>query len=180
MARAALAALLACVLALAGCAALADLGKLREDLATAGYDATSVNHNTTNGFSVLSIGISMPDAVPADEDAERVAEIVWRKYPGEFDRLVVTMNGAPRLDATADDLTGRFGERPADLAGSSAEEGGSSSALTVILILVGAAVFAGLMVLVWYRGRRPPPPVAPPPGYQPGGHFQYPPQPPRG
>lgn len=179
MARAALAALLACVLALAGCAALADLGQLRQDLETAGYDATTVNHNTTNGFSVLSISVSMPDAVPADEDAERVAEIVWRKYPGEFDRLVVTMNGAPRLDATADDLTGMFGERPADLAGSS-EEGGSSSALTVILILVGAAVFAGLMVLVWYRGRRPPPPVAPPPGYQPGGHFQYPPPPPQG
>lgn len=182
MARAVLAALLACVLALAGCAALADLGKLQQDLDAAGYDATSINHNTTNGNSVLSIGISMPEAVPTDEDAEKVAEIVWKRYPGDFDHLLIDMNGAVRMNATPDDLKAEFGERPAGLTESS-EDGGGSSALTIILILAGAAVFAGLMVLLWYRGRRPPPPVAPPPGYQyqpPGGHFQYPPQPPQG
>jgi hypothetical protein len=181
MVRAALAALLAGVLALAGCASLADLGKLRQELGDAGYTATSINHNTTNGNSVLAIEISMPDAVPTDEDAEKVAEVVWTKYDGGFDRLVVVMNGAVRMDATQDDLTGRFGDRPASADGSAEGGGGGSSALTVILILVGAAVFAGLMVLLWYRGRRPPPPVAPPPaGHQPGGHFQYPPQPPQG
>ena len=181
MARAALVALLAGVLALAGCASLAELGKLRQDLEAEGYDATSINHNTTNGDSVLRIHVAMPDAVPTDEDAEAVAEIVWKRYRGDFDHLVIGMNGATRLDATRDDLTGEFGARPAGLTESS--ENGGSSALTIILILVGAAVFAGLMVLLWYRGRRPPPPVAPPPGYQyqpPGGHFQYPPQPPQG
>ncbi|MFI7678299.1 hypothetical protein [Actinophytocola sp. NPDC049390] len=185
MARVALAALLACVLALAGCASLADLGKLQQDLDAAGYNATSVNHNTTNGNSVLSIGIAMPDAVPTEEDGKKVAEIVWKKYPGEFDHLVVNMNGAILVDATPEDLTAEFGDRPAGLTEES-EDGadrGGSSALTIILILAGAAVFAGLMVLLWYRGRRPPPPVAPPPGYQyqpPGGHFQYPPRPPQG
>ncbi|GAB1509753.1 hypothetical protein [Actinophytocola sp. KF-1] len=180
MARAALAALLACALALAGCASLADLGKLQQELDKAGYSATSINHNTTNGNSVLSIEVSMPDAVPTDEDAEQVAEIVWTKYQGDFDRLVVVMNGAPRLDVTPDDLASRFGERPAGATGPAEDGGGGSNTLTIVLILVGAAVFAGLMVLLWHRGRRPPPPVAPPSAYQPGGHFQYPPQPPQG
>lgn len=173
MARAALAALLVCMLALAGCTALADLGQLREDIGAAGYDATSVNHNTTNGNATLSIGISMPDAVPSDDDANKVAEVVWTKFKGDFDRLVITMNGAVRLDATPDDLTSQFGDRPEDLTEpSSKKDGGGSSALTVILILAGAVVFAGLMVLVWYRGRSKPP--AAPPGYR------YPPQPPQG
>jgi hypothetical protein len=182
MARAALAALLACVLALAGCATLADLGQLQQDLDEAGYSATSINHNTTNGNSVLSISVAMPDAVPTDEDATKVAEIVWNRYPGDFDRLVIDMNGAVRVDATPDDLKAQFGDRPAELgeAEEKGAEGGGSSALTIILILAGAAVFAGLMVLLWYRGRKPPPPVAPPSGYQPGGYFQYPPQPPQG
>lgn len=171
MARAALAALLVCVLALAGCTALADLGQLREDLDAAGYDATSINHNTTNGNATLSIGIAMPDAVPSDDDANKVAEIVWTKFKGDFDRLVIDMNGAVRVDATPDDLTSQFGERPEGLTTPSSKKDGGSSALTVILILGGAVVFAGLMVLVWYRGRTKPP--APP---QPGGHFQYPPQ----
>jgi hypothetical protein len=180
MARAALAALLVCVLALAGCTALADLGQLREDLDAAGYNATSVNHNTTNGNAVLSIGISMPDAVPTDDDANKVAEIVWTKFKGDFDRLVIDMNGAVRVDATPDDLTSQFGERPESLTEPSGKkDGGGSSALTVILILAGAVVFAGLMVLVWYRGRGKPP-APPQPNYQPGGHFQYPPQPPQG
>lgn len=74
MARAALAGLLVCLLALTGCAALADLGQLREDLDSAGYDATSVNHDTTNGTSVLSIDVSTVDE-PAYEDAERIAEV---------------------------------------------------------------------------------------------------------
>ncbi len=179
MARAALAALLACLLALAGCATLADLGELRQDLDEAGYSATSINHNTTNGNSVLSINVTMPDAVPTDEDATKVAEIVWDRYRGDFDRLTIAMNGAIRVDATPDDLRAEFGDRPAEL-GEAAEESGGSNTLTIILILAGAAVFAGLMVLLWHRGRRPPPPVAPPPGYQPGGYFQYPPQPPQG
>lgn len=180
MARAALAALLACLLALAGCATLVDLGKLQQDLDDAGYSATSINHNTTNGNSVLSVEVTMPDAVPTDEDAKKVAEIVWDRYPGDFDHLLIAMNGAIRMEATPDDLKAEFGDRPADLGAEAAEDGGGSNALTIILILAGAAVFAGLMVLLWHRGRRPPPPVAPPSGYQPGGYFQYPPQPPQG
>jgi len=172
------AALLICLLALAGCAALADLGQLREDLDAAGYDATSINHNTTNGNAVLSIGIAMPDAVPTDDDANKVAEIVWTKFKGDFDHLVIDMNGKVRVDATPDDLASQFGERPESTTSSASKKDGGSSALTVILILAGAVVFAGLMVLIWYRGRSKPPPQ--PPNHQPGGHFQYPPQPPQG
>jgi hypothetical protein len=172
MARAALAGLLACVLALAGCAALADLGQLREDLDAAGYDATGINHNTTNGHSVLSINVSMPDSVPTDADAEKVAEVVWTKSTTDFDQLTVAMNGAVRLDATADELADRFGARPE---GAPEDDGGlSGTVVAVIVVLAVAAVFAGLLVLLWRRGRRTPPPVAPPPG----GHLPYP--PPRG
>ena len=175
MARATLAGLLVCVLALAGCASLADLGQLREDLDAAGYDATSLNHNTTNGVAVMSVDVSMTEE-PTDADAERVAEIVWTKYPGEIDRLQIAMNGRLQLEMTDDDLRTMFGDRPE---GKADEESGGSSALTVVLILVGAAVFAGLMVFLWYRGRKPPPPVAPPPAY-PHQQFHYPPQPPQG
>ncbi|MGB3437320.1 MAG: hypothetical protein WBA97_01100 [Actinophytocola sp.] len=179
MARAALAGLLVCVLALAGCAALADLGQLREDLDSAGYDAANINHNTTNGFTVLSVGVSMPDAVPTDEDAEKVAEVVWTKYPADFDQLKISMNGEVRLDASADELTRRFGERPESL--DVVHEGNESNGMVVIVAVAVAALLAGLMVWLWHRGRRPPPPVAPPPGYhQPGGYYQYPPQPPQG
>lgn len=171
MARAVFALLLAGVLTLAGCATIADLGKLRDDLRSAGYDANSVDHNTTNGVSVLRIGVSMPDGEPADADAdaEKVAEVAWTTYPGDIDRIVVELNGDVRLDATRDELTTRFGERPGDLANSGdANSDDGSPVLTVVLILAGAAVFAGLMVLLWRRNRRPPPPFTPPPA--PYGH----------
>ena len=171
MARAALAGLLVCLLALTGCAALADLGQLRADLDSAGYNATSINHNSTNGVAVLSIDVSTVDE-PAPEDAERIAEIAWTTYPREIDRMEVSINGSVLLAESYDHLLVRFGERPDGL-----PAGDDGSPLTVILIVVGVAVvFTALMVLLWHRGRRPPPPVAPPPGYQPGGHFQYPPQ----
>lgn len=175
MARAALAGLFVCLLALTGCAALADLGQLREDLETKGYDATSINHDTTNGYSVLSIDVSTADE-PTPEDAERIAEVVWTKYPGEIDRLEISINGSVQLAEPYDNLLARFGERPEGMA----SEDDSSPLTLIVVVVVVAVVFAGLMVLVWHRGRRPPPPVAGPPGYQPGGHFQYPPQPPQG
>jgi hypothetical protein len=160
MARAALAGLLVCVLALTGCAALADLGQLRADLDSAGYDATSVNYDTTNGDSVLSIDVSTVDE-PTYEDAERIAEVAWTTYPREIDRMEVSINGTFGFAESYDELLVHFGERP-------------DSPLTLILVVVGVAVvFAALMVLLWHRGRRPPPPVQ---GYQPDGHFRYPPQ----
>jgi hypothetical protein len=176
MARAALTGLLVCLLVLAGCATLADLGQLREDLDSAGYDATSINHNTTNGISVLSIDVSTVDE-PTYGDAERIAEVAWTTYPGEIDRMEVSINGSFGFAEDYDDLLVHFGERPEGMA---ADDAGGSP-LTLIVVVVGVAVvFAALMVLLWRRGRRPPPPVAAPPGHQPGGHFQYPPQPPQG
>lgn len=176
MARAALAGLLLCVLALTGCAALADIGELRGDLESAGYDATNINHHTTNGVTVLSIDVTVLDDEPTDEATEHVAEIAWTKYPREIDRLEVSVNGRPLLAEDYDALVERFGERPEGM-----PAGGGNSTVTVLLVVGGVAVvFVALMVLVWRRGRRPPPPVAPPPGYQPGGYYQYPPRPPQG
>jgi hypothetical protein len=171
MSRAVLVGLVAVLLALAGCSAIADLGELRQELRSAGYNATNLDYTSTNGVDVLTVGVAGADEDAGEEDAAGVAEIVWTRYPAEIDRLVVVVNGAVRLEATDDELTERFGERPAGVA-AAREEGGSP--LLIILICVGAAVFAGLMVLVWWRGRRPPPPVAPP--YPPQYPNQYPPQ----
>ena len=146
-----LAGLLLCVLALAGCAALADLGQLREDLESAGYDATSVNHDTTNGYSVLSIEVSTEEE-PTYSDAEEIGEIAWRTFPGEIDRMEITINGSFGFAETYDDLLVHYGERPEDLPG---DDGSDDSPLTLILVVAGVAVvFTALMVLVWRRGLR--------------------------
>lgn len=171
MSRAALAGVLVCLLTLAGCGALAKLTELQSDLDAAGYSATNINHNSVNGHDTLTIVATMPDGVPTDEDADKIAEIVWTTYPAEFDELAIMINGNALMDASADDLAARFGERPANLG---AESGGSSSGpnvLLIVVVVVVALLIAGLVVLVWWRGRRPPPPVAPP-------AYPYPYQPP--
>lgn len=171
----ALCATVVCLLALAGCASLADLGELQTTLEDAGYDVSNINHNTNNGHAVLSVAAVSEEG--ATEDVDRIAELVWTTFPGEFDELAIVLNGAPALVASADELAEKFGERPAGLA-DEAEEDGGSNVVVVVAILVGAALLAGIFVLVWRNGRRPPRgPV--PPQYPPGGYpyapQQYPP-----
>lgn len=162
----------ALVFALAGCAALADLGELRQDLRAEGYEVSGLSHNTMNGHDVLTL-----TATSDSDDAERIAEIVWTKYPAEVDQLVVTLNGTQALDLSADELTEKFGERPESL-GPAAENGGPN--ITVIVVaVVGSLLLVALVVVVWLRGRRPPPPSAPPgPVYVPQP-YPAPPQPPQ-
>jgi hypothetical protein len=151
MARAALAGLLVCLLALTGCSALADLGQLREDLDSAGYDAAGIDHDTTNGYSVLTIEATTAGE-PTDSDAEEIGRVAWTTFPGEIDRMEIILNGWSGFSEDYDDLLVRYGERPEDLPG---DDGDDSNSLTVILIAVGVAVvFTGLMVLLWRRGRR--------------------------
>lgn len=161
MSRAVSAGILVCVLALTGCSALAGLAQLQSDLSSAGYNATGINHNTTTSGSTLAVEVAMADAVPTDEDADRIAEVVWTSYPARFDELVIVINGKSFMDASADDLRDRFGERPASLGASSG--GGGTNVVAIVVILAVAVLFAGLIVLLWRRGRRVPPPVAPPP-----------------
>jgi hypothetical protein len=172
MSRAVLVGMLMCVLALAGCTALAQLTTLQSELASAGYSGTDINHNTTNGYSTLSIEATMPASTPTDEDADRIAEIVWTTYPVELDELVVVINGQVLMTASAGELTDRFGVRPV----SSREDGGGSGVVIIVVTLVVAVLLAGLVVLVWWRGRRPPPPVAPPGNPPMPNPYQYPPQ----
>jgi len=162
-----------CLLALAGCASLADLGELQTTLEDAGYDVSNINHNTNNGHAVLSVA-AVSEEGSTQEDVDRIAELIWTKFPGEFDELAIVLNGAPALVASADELAEKFGERPAGLA-DEAEEDGGSNVVVVVVILVGAAVLAGILVLVWRNGRRPPPRGPVPPPYPPGG-YPYPPQ----
>lgn len=179
MARAALAGVLMCVLALTGCAAIASMSDLNAELRSAGYEVSGMHQNSMNGHDVLSIEATMADAVPTDSDADRIAEIVWTKYPPVIDELVVTINGQQFMDASADELTERFGERTVS---QPAGRGGNGVPVTaVIVVAVVALLLAGLVVLVWWRGKRNPPPVPRPtyPGMypQPYQPLPYQPQP---
>lgn len=168
MSRAVLAGVFLFALVLSGCATLGNLVSLGKDIEDAGYRSVSANSNTLNGHTVLDIGASTTDGEEAsDDDATRIAEVVWKNYDGTFDELRITVNGAPLLSATNSELADMFGDRPAGVV---TEDEGSDATLVIVLTVVGALVLAGLAVLVWWRGRKPPPPVGPP-------TYRYPPPP---
>jgi hypothetical protein len=175
MSRAVLAGLLMCVLALVGCSAIAQLTELQADLDAAGYGTTSIDHNTTNGHSTLVIEAMMPNDVPTEDDANEIAEIVWQRYPADFDELVISINGEVLVQASVADLTDQFGARPAEERTASNE----TDVTAIVAVLAVAVLFAGLMVLLWRRGRRPPPPVAPPAPPQMPNPYQHPQPPPQ-
>jgi hypothetical protein len=174
MSRATLAGVFLCVLTLVGCASIVRLSQLQAELDAAGYGTTNIDHNSVDEHSTLFIGTTMTNDVPTDEDAAEIAEIVWTRYPGWFDQLVISINGEVRLDATPAELTERFGERPE--ARTATRSGANVTAIVVVLVV--AALFAVSMVLLWRRGRRTPPPVAPPAHPQMPNPYQY--QPPPG
>jgi hypothetical protein len=159
---------LAVVLALAGCAAIADVVSLSSDLDKAGYVGTSVSHNTVNGYSLLRIETALPDRVPTEADGDEVAELVWTTYSGEFDRLRVVLNGELMVDKDVDELRAQFGDRPEGMSDLRSDNG--SNVILIVVVVVIALVFTGLMVLVWHRGRRRAAlmrPPRPPNPYQP-------------
>lgn len=147
MRRAALV-MFALVLALAGCTSLANLGDLREELKAEGFDASGLNHNTTNGHDVLRV-VATSDS----GDADRIAEVVWTTYPAEIDELVVVLNGEEPLDLSADELTEKFGERPESLGAAAVKSGPNVTA--IVAAVVGALLVGVLVLVVWLRGRRP-------------------------
>ncbi len=154
--------LLGLLVLLAGCSSLAKLNELGTALEAEGYQVTSLNHNSSPAGSVLSVQLVAPGEAATEDDAAGVAEVVWTEFDGDFDRLEVIINARPLLTATADELTERFGERPAGLA----EDKGDGMNVTALVILLAiAAAFVALMIWIWHRGRRPPPPVAPPGQY---------------
>lgn len=162
---------------LASCSSLAKLNELGEDLVNDGYQVANLNHNTSSSGSVLSVEIVEPGAVPTEDDAVGVAEVVWNRYEDDFDTLEVVVNAQPMLRASTEELTERFGERPAGLTDGNGG-GGGMNVTALVVILAIAAAFAGLMVWLWRRGRRPPPPVAPPgpaPGYYAANPYATPP-----
>ena len=137
---------------LAGCASLADVAALSGDLQDAGYRSTSVNHDTMNGYSTLSIAATLPEGTPTEADGDEVSELVWTTYDGEFDQLRVALNGQLVVNKTAEELRSQFGARPDGLG--DLGSGGGANVVMIVVVLVIAVVFAGLMVLLWHRGRR--------------------------
>ena len=166
MSRAILTGVFLLTLVLSGCAALNNLLDLGDAIEDAGYHSVSCNSNSVNGHTILDINANTTTDEPTNNDAPRIAKIVWTTYDGTFDELRITINGTPSLDATTDELTDMFGNRPEGVVSNT----GSNFTMVIILTLVAAAILIGLVILIWWRGRKPPPPVAPPP------YYQYPPQ----
>jgi hypothetical protein len=164
--------LLVCLLAVAGCSTLAALQDLSSEVKAAGYENVNINHQSTNGHSVLTIEAMRTETL-SGKDADKIAEIAWSTYAADFDELQVVLNGQVVLTAGADELAAQFGERPAGLGEESSSDGVNVTALVVILAC--AAVVAVILVLLWRRGnRRPPAPNQP---YPPQSRFPYSPPP---
>lgn len=170
MSKAVFAGLLLCLLALAGCGGLVKVAELQVDLESAGYGTTTVHHDTMNGQDVLTIGLTTTGEW-SDEDEDRVAELVWRNYPGEIDELWIMADGQFVVEVTGAELLDRYGERPADLFTAGRDR--ATPVFPIVVVVVVGLLLAGLVVLVWWRGRRPPP-FVPPPANLPMPHpYQY-------
>jgi len=164
--------LLVCLLAVAGCSTLAALQDLSSEVQATGYENVNINHQSTNGHSVLTIE-AMRNETLSDKDADEIAEIAWTTYEADFDELEVVPNGQLALTAGPDELAAQFGERPAGLSEKSSSGGVNVTALVVILAC--AVMVAVFLVLLWRRGnRRPPTPNQP---YPPQSSFPYSPPP---
>jgi hypothetical protein len=144
--------LLVCVFAVAGCSSLAALQGLASDVQSAGYQNVNVNQQVTNGRSVLTIAATRNQTL-SETDAAEVAEIAWKKFPGDIDELQVVLNGDLAMDAGSDELVSRFGERPAGRAEESS--GGGVNIAAVVVVLVFAAALTVFLVLLYRRVNRP-------------------------
>jgi hypothetical protein len=133
--------LVAVLVTLAGCAALADVAALSDDLRDAGYRSPSVDHETRNGYSTLSIAATSPAGSPPETDGAEVSELVWTTYHGDVDRLRVVLDGRLVVDETAEELRSRFGARPAGLDDPGA--GGGTNVVMIVVVVVVALVFTG-------------------------------------
>jgi hypothetical protein len=163
------------MLALAGCETFAKMTSFMTEVQEAGYENVQVNQDTSVGEDVVVVEVVTPDTTSTPEEhADRLVELVWTEYPFSFEEVRIAVNGAMVLEATADDLRTRFGERPEDLA-TEGDDGVNVGA--VIALVVVALLIAGLVLTVWWRGRRPPPPVVPPAYPQPPNPYPHPPQP---
>src|SRR5215217_7810269 len=148
----ALLAVLLCAATAGGCAMVADIAGLTSRIQDAGYENVQVNHKVTNGVDVLTVEAVTPNEPATDEDALRIAEIVWTTYPRQVDRLDLVLNGRQVVSASRQDLTEEFGQRNPDL-----DKGtGIGRILLVGLAIVGVmlVLLVLLIVLLIRRGRR--------------------------
>ncbi len=146
--RGALAAGLAALALLAGCAA--QLGQVRTDNAmyAAGYADDAVTWQTAGGVTTVD-ATADPKAphAPLDTQAQAVAKAIWDSLPGRFGRLTVTIRGVGTLTFTHDQLAALFGPRPGTLDQESLSAGASDDASVLGLVGVGALFFVGCVVV---------------------------------
>jgi len=137
-----LAAVLLGVVLVASCGTLADLESLSNRIADAGYEQVQVNHSLTNGRDVVTVEALTPTGPATDEDAERIARIVWESYPRMVDELQITLNGRS-LTVSRGELAEFFGDRDPAL-----DQGSGFGQVLLIILLVVLAVVAFVVVLV--------------------------------
>lgn len=156
-------AVLLCIATAGGCATLTDLMNLSNRIEQAGYSEVEVNHQESTAGAVLTIDAVTPTKLPAEEDAVRIARIVWETYPRRFDELRIVLNRWPVVAASRADLAEAFGQRDPALD----KDSGLRSVLLIALSAFAAIVvlLVAIVVLVIRRSRRtrhlPIPPLPP-------------------
>ncbi len=146
--RGALAAGLAALVILAGCAA--QLGQVRADNAMydAGYANDAVTWQTAGVVTTVDATADPKGPrTPLDTQARAVAKAVWDNLPGRFGRLAVTIRGVGTLTFTHDQLAALFGPRPGTLDEQSLSAGTPADASVLALVGVVALLFVGCVVV---------------------------------
>lgn len=173
----ALAALVALVLALAGCGVVEGTISTVRALDRAGFGTANIQLRDDDTY-LVSVEKDVEDL---DDAAVEAAGVVWRELPLRIERLEVScgngFGGRGTFAADRAELERRFGPRDPDL-----DRGFQESDVRTVLLVVAGLVVAGLLVLggivvlivvLIRRSRRsnpppgPPGPLPPPPGYGP-------------
>lgn len=183
-----------------GCAQIGAAVTIDNALRDAGYDASGVNVNTTNGHTTVDVSWSSKakDVAALGEEFLEVRSIVWTKAPIDVDTLRLTANGTSDFSNLSSQshfypesaLRQELGPRPDDIA----VDGFDSALVTRWLVIVAVVLAAVIALVVWLvrRGRAarnqvwraggrqasPPPGWGPPPpgwGHQVPGYGPSPP-----
>jgi hypothetical protein len=156
MAKAAITVMLLVVLTSAGCSTTTNLVEVSNDIQNAGYAFASLHIDTSDDDTVVAVdATTATGSAVTQSDANKIAEIVWRKYNGSFSRLRIAINGKPAANMTEDDLNEKFGDRPDGLPTT------ADFNTRVGLVILGASgaglILAGFVYFVRWRSPKPPP-----------------------
>jgi len=140
-----LAAILVCVLALAGCRNVHGVPETRAALERAGYRDVDVAFRSGGGIDLVRV-----DAVSATGELEPGAAAVWGTLPFRFDQLHLSVEAPDRTVAatfTHERLTGLFGPRQPGLDRRQVGDEVVESGLKLMVLLSAGALLSVALVL---------------------------------